>query len=187
MEPLIDHHVEGLLASITSDEVWAWKPVPKPQSVEEMESLVSTVMIGSSGRRHPLAVIRLADEAVIGSTTLHSIDMTNRSAEIGWTWLDRNCWGQGYNEDIKQALLAYCFGALGLQRVQWTVDGANLRSQRALVRLGFVKEGLLRSHRVRADQTRADTAVYSLLAEEWPAADNRLSELLDQRAPITTT
>ena len=68
-----------------------------------------------------MVVVRLTDEEVIGSTTLHSIDTRN--------------------EDMKQVLLAHCFGPLGLHRVQWTVDGANLRSRRALERLGLVQEG----------------------------------------------
>jgi N-acetyltransferase len=185
LEALGSNHAAGLLASVTSDEVWAWKPVPKPTTVEAMGALIADVMIGPAGGRHPLMVVRRVDGLVIGSTTLHTLDLKHRSAEIGWTWLDRRCWGQGYNEDMKHVLLEYCFGPLGLHRVQWTVDGANFRSQRAVERLGFVKEGTLRSHRVRVDNSRADTVVYSLLAEEWPAAAVRLKELIDERAPTT--
>lgn len=183
LEPASEDHAAALLASISSEEVWAWKPAPRPSCVEEMRTLLAEVMIGPVGGRHPLVVVRRRDGRVIGSTTLHTLDLTHLSAEIGWTWLERSCWGQGYNEDMKQVLLGYCFGPLGLRRVQWIVDGANLRSQRALERLGVVKEGTLRSHRVRVDQTRADTVVYSLLAEEWPAAALRLQALIDQRAP----
>lgn len=185
LEPLGPDRAAALLSSVSSDEVWAWKPVPKPATVEAMRALIADVMIGPSGGRQPLVVVRRGDGLVIGSTTLHSVDLTHRSAEIGWTWLDRRCWGQGYNEDMKHVLLAYCFGPLGLQRVQWTVDGGNVRSQRAVERLGFVKEGILRSHRVRADGSRADTVMYSLLAEEWPAAAVRLQELIDERALTT--
>jgi N-acetyltransferase len=74
-----------------------------------------------------------------------------------------------------------CFGQLNLCRIQWTVDGMNVRSQRALERSGFVREGLLRSHRVRVDLTRADTVVYSVLVDEWPEARTRLQNLIDQR------
>jgi N-acetyltransferase len=185
LQPLVSDHAAALLASINHDEVWAWKPVPKPTTVEAMRALIGDVMIGPTGGRHPLVVVRRVDGLVIGSTTLHTRDLKHRSAEIGWTWLDRRCWGQGYNEDMKHALLGYCFGPLGLRRVQWTVDGENFRSQRAVERLGFVKEGTLRSHRVRVDDSRADTVVYSLLAEEWPAAATRLEALIDERATTT--
>ena len=178
LRPLTEDDAPALLASITTDEVWAWKPVPHPSDVEEMRSLVCDVMIGANGDRVPLAVLRLRDGRLIGSTTLHQIDLRHRSAEIGWTWLARDCWGQRYNEDMKYALLEYCFGSLGLCRIQWTVDSANLRSQHALERLGFVKEGLLRSHRVRVDLTRADTVVYSTLVEEWPETEMRLQALI---------
>jgi N-acetyltransferase len=183
LEPLGLDHSAALLASITSDEVWAWKPAPKPATVDAMRALISDFMIGPSGGRHPLVVIRRDDGLVIGSTTLYSLDLKHLSAELGWTWLDRRCWGHGYNEDMKSVLLAYCFGTLALRRVQWTVDVGNLRSQRAVERLGFVKEGTLRSHRVRTDGSRADTIIYSLLAEEWPATAERLERLIDERMP----
>ncbi len=181
-KPAAEEHAAALLASTPATE-WAWKPVPKPATVEDMSALLSDVMISPDGGRYPLVVVRRSDDLVIGSTTLHTLDFTQRSVEIGWTWLDQRCWGQGYNEDMKHVLLGYCFGPLRLSRVQWTVDGANLRSQRALERLGFVKEGTLRSHRVRVDKSRADTVVYSLLADEWPEAAVRLKELIDERTP----
>lgn len=181
LRALTPNDAAALLASITSDEVWAWKPVPKPTSVKHMHALIEDVLVGPNGDRYPFSVVRRADRLVIGSTTLHTLDVTNLTAEIGWTWLDRRCWGQGYNEDVKRALLRYCFGPLGLARVQCTVDVANLRSQRSLERIGFIKEGILRSHRVRIDNSRADTVVYSLLAGEWPATDLRIEELINER------
>jgi RimJ/RimL family protein N-acetyltransferase len=183
LRPLTDQDAEALFASITSEEVWAWKPEPQPRTVEAMRALIARVMIGPTGGRHPLVVLRLSDDAVIGSTSLYTIDPRHRSAEIGWTWLDRRLWGQGYNEDMKHVLLEHCFGQLGLCRVQFTADASNLRSQRALERLGFVREGVLRSHRVRVDRTRSDTAVYSVLSEDWPATAARLDHLIDRRQP----
>jgi RimJ/RimL family protein N-acetyltransferase len=183
LRPLDEADASALLDSITTDEVWAWKPVAQPRTVEEMRALIRDVLIGPSGTRHPLAVIRRADGRMIGSSSLYHVDLEHHRAEIGWTWLARDRWGQGYNEDLNHALLEYCFGPLGLERVQWLADGANLRSQRALERLGFTKEGVLRSHRLRTDGTRGDTAVYALLRKEWPAAAARLQSLIDERTP----
>jgi RimJ/RimL family protein N-acetyltransferase len=171
----------ALLASITSDEVWAWKPAPQPRDIGAMETLIRDVLVGLSGSRHPFVVIRKDDGRVIGSTTLYEVDLEQGRADNGWTWLARDCWGQGYNEDMKHTLLKCCFGPLALARVQWTVDGSNLRSQRALERLGFMREGLLRSHRVRVDGTRADTAVYSTVREDWSATATRLQALIRER------
>jgi RimJ/RimL family protein N-acetyltransferase len=77
--------------------------------------------------------------------------------------------------------LSTCFAQLNLCRLQWTVDAMNVRSRRALMRPRFVREGLLRSYRVRVDLTRADTVVYSVLVDEWPEARTRLQNLIDQR------
>jgi len=172
-----------LLDSITSDEVWAWKPAPQPCTADEMRSLIHDVLIGPNADRHPFLIRRRSDVRVIGSTSLYNIDPSHLSAEIGWTWLARDCWGRGYNEDMKCALLEYCYGQLKLHRIQWTADGLNLRSQRQLERIGFHKDGVLRSSRVRVDGTRADAVVYSLLIEEWPEAANRLQTLIEERMP----
>jgi RimJ/RimL family protein N-acetyltransferase len=173
----------AVLDSITSHEVWAWKPAPQPRTVDEMRTLIRDVLIGPAADRHPFLIRRRSDARVIGSTSLYNIDPNHLSAEIGWTWLARDCWGQGYNEDVKCALLEYCFGKLRLYRIQWTTDGSNLRSQRQLERIGFRREGVLRSSRVRVDGTRADAVVYSLLVEEWPQAAVRLLTLIQERMP----
>ncbi|GAA3968103.1 hypothetical protein GCM10022384_19420 [Streptomyces marokkonensis] len=118
--------------------------------------------------RRCFAVQRLADEVVIGSTSLYELDPGRGRAEIGATWFDRSCWGGPYNAESKLLLFGYAFGTLGLTRVALRTDNLNERSQKALTRLGLVYEGTLRSHMVRQDGTRRDSLYYSLLADEWP-------------------
>jgi RimJ/RimL family protein N-acetyltransferase len=98
-----------------------------------------------------------------------------------WTWLARDCWGQGLNEDMKLVVLRYCFEGLGLARVAFRVDNLNTRSQRALTRLGFAYEGALRSHQFRLDGTRRDSLYFSVIASEWPETRARLAMLRDTR------
>jgi RimJ/RimL family protein N-acetyltransferase len=182
LRPLLADDAAALFATITSEEVWAWKPDPRPRNVAEMADLMTRVLIGSSSARHPFVVVRLRDGAALGTTTLYDVDMRHGRAEIGWTWLRRDCWGQGYNEDMKWLLLEYCFTSLHLERVQASADRKNVRSQRALERLGFVREGTLRSHRLRVDGTRADTVIFSVLRDEWPALVPRMQNLIDLRS-----
>jgi RimJ/RimL family protein N-acetyltransferase len=187
LEPLRESDAAALLGSITSDEVWAWKPAPQPRTVDEMRTLIHDVLIGPDADRQPFLIRRNSDARVIGSSSLCNMDPRHLCAEIGWTWLARDCWGQGYNEDMKYALLEHCYGHLGLHRIQWSADGSNRRSQRQLERIGLHREGVLRSSRVRVDGTRADTIVYSLLIEEWPHAAARLQTLINERMPTPSS
>ena len=91
------------------------------------------------------------------------------ACEIGWTWLDRGQHGSGLNTSIKYLMLKHAFENLGIVRVQLKTAASNLRSQRAIEKLGAVREGLLRNHRRLADGRLDDTVLYSITDLEWPA------------------
>jgi RimJ/RimL family protein N-acetyltransferase len=130
-------------------------------------------MIADPARRC-FAVQRSDDGAVIGSTSLYDIDLDESRAEVGATWFERSCWGGPYNAESKLLLFSHAFDDLRLARLALRTDNLNARSQRALVRLGLVYEGTLRSHMRRQDGTRRDSLYYSLLADEWPAVRDTL-------------
>ena len=179
---------EALLPSASDPEVWRWKLVPRPTGVDDMRALIDETMLSQrSGRREPFKVSRLSDGLIIGSTSLANFDLHHGRVEMGFTWLDRACWGQGYNEDAKCVLLGYCFDVLGLSRVEWQVDSQNARSQRSLERMGFTYEGTLRSRHRRPDGSRRDSMYYGLLVEDWPEARRRLARQIDERHPPQPT
>ena len=185
LELLTAHHAELLLPSASDPEVWRWKLTPRPDTVEQLRAIITdALLVGPDGvPRQSFLVSRLTDRAAIGSTTLYDLNPTHRCVENGETWLARSCWGQGYNTDMKQVILRYCFEALGMARVAWRVDHLNTRSQNALRRLGVVYEGTFRSHRQRPDGSRRDSVYFSLLADEWPQASRHIEQLLDQVTP----
>ncbi|WP_164494664.1 MULTISPECIES: GNAT family protein [unclassified Streptomyces] len=164
--PLSTDHAEALLPSASDPEVWRWMPRPRPETVPQMHALLSQ-MIADPARRC-FAVQRCDDDAVIGSTSLYELDLAEGRAEIGATWFDRSCWGGPYNAESKLLLFSHAFDDLRLTRLALRTDNLNVRSQRALSRLGLVYEGTLRSHMRRQDGTRRDSLYYSLLADEWP-------------------
>lgn len=100
--------------------------------------------------------------------------LTDFSAEIGWTWLSPRFYGSGLNRRMKRLLLAHAFEGMGLARVQLKTDILNLRSQRAIEKLGALKEGVLRKHQRRQDGSLRDTVMYSITDEEWPGVKARL-------------
>jgi len=180
LEPLRPDHATALLTSASDPEVWRWKLVARPQSEAGLRALIENSMIGPG--RWPF-LIRRRDGGTIGSTTLANFDWTHGCVEMGFTWLAREAWGQGFNEDAKRLLLRTCFETLGMHRVEWQVDARNERSVAALTRLGLTYEGVHRSRHRRPDGTRRDSVWFSLLAEEWAACEVRLDALISTRSP----
>ncbi|MFB6878991.1 GNAT family N-acetyltransferase [Streptomyces sp. NPDC056323] len=170
--PLSVDHAEALFPSASDPEVWRWMPRPRPDSLIQMRAMLSQMLADAA--RQCFAVQRLADGAVIGSTSLYELELAEGRAEIGATWFDRSCWGGPYNAESKLLLLGHAFDDLGLARVALRTDDLNERSQRAMTRLGLVYEGTLRSHMVRQDGTRRDSLYYSVLADEWPSLRDKL-------------
>jgi RimJ/RimL family protein N-acetyltransferase len=82
------------------------------------------------------------------------------------------------NTEAKLLQLTYAFEALGATRVALKTDARNERSQRAIERIGGVREGVLRRHMRLPDGFIRDTVYYSILADEWPAVRARLEDRL---------
>jgi RimJ/RimL family protein N-acetyltransferase len=74
--------------------------------------------------------------------------------------------------------VTHAFDVLDCIAVEFQTSAQNVRSQRAIERLGATRDGILRSHGLHADGTLRDTVVYSIIAEEWPAVRLRLQALL---------
>ncbi len=89
-------------------------------------------------------------------------------------------WRTAINTNCKYLLLRYCFEHLHLQRVQIKTDHDNIRSQKAIERIGATKEGILRNHMIRKDGTTRHTVMYSITMEEWPQVKKHIESLLVQ-------
>lgn len=114
---------------------------------------------------------------VAGSTRYGDIRAAHGGLEIGWTWLHPRWHGSGVNRRMKRLLLAHAFETLGMERVQLKTDILNTRSQRAIEKLGAVREGVLRRHMRRPDGSMRDTVMYSVTREEWADVRTRLAEM----------
>ena len=122
---------------------------------------------------------RTTDDAIIGMTRIHSYTPKDKWAEIGHTWYLPEVWGGVYNKECKLLLLQYLFEQVGLCRVQFRIAHQNLRSQRAVEKIGGTKEGVLRKHGIRNDGQRRDTVVFSIIDEEWPEKKQLLKQMVD--------
>jgi N-acetyltransferase len=86
-----------------------------------------------------LAVIDLKNGRIIGSSRYHCYDLERSEIEIGWTFLARSHWGGLYNGELKRLMLAHAFKFV--ENVIFLVHSTNLRSQRAMEKIGGVRVG----------------------------------------------
>ncbi|WP_238327843.1 GNAT family N-acetyltransferase [Paenibacillus gorillae] len=117
---------------------------------------------------------------IVGSTRLFDLSAEHRGLEIGSTWLNPSVWRTRVNTECKYLLLREAFEHLDMLRVQIKTDLRNLQSQAAIERIGAVKEGILRKHRILHDGYVRDTVMYSITNDEWPDVRIRLESMLEQ-------
>lgn len=109
-----------------------------------------------------------ASGQLLGSTRFLNVELRHKRLEIGATWLLPEARGTSANAESKLLLLDHAFTGMGVDRVHVQADALNARSRAAIEALGATYEGTMRRHIVRPDGTTRDTAVYSILADEWP-------------------
>jgi len=119
------------------------------------------------GQRLQFVVIEKENNQIVGSTAFGNFSAADDRIEIGWTWLGRAAQGSGINLQMKLLMIQYCFEILKLKRVEVKTDVLNLPARKALIKMGFVEEGVLRSHTQMTHNRRRDTIYYSLLESEY--------------------
>ena len=181
IEPLDPRHAPDLLEAANDDDIWRFMPVRRPADLATMTDLIERAWKAAAvGDELPFAIIDDKTDRAVGSTRFLEVRRIDRALEIGWTWLGASAQRTRINTETKLLLLRHLFEELGAMRVQLKTDGRNLRSQQAIERLGAVKEGVLRRHRLTWDGIYRDTVYYSIIEPEWPAVKERLQGLLSR-------
>lgn len=142
--------------------------VTKISNAHELEEWKQTVEDGyRNGTRYTFMIVDKASSKIAGSTSFGSIAAPDKRLEIGWTWLSKDFRGTGLNRHCKFLLLQYAFEELKYERVELKTDVLNMRSRKAMLKIGATEEGILRSHTLMHDGRRRDTIYYSVLKPEW--------------------
>ncbi|MFD7985850.1 GNAT family N-acetyltransferase [Kitasatospora indigofera] len=180
LEPLGRHHLPDLFAAGGGDEeVWRWIPSGTPHTADELGGVIDRRLAEiAAGTAVVFAVVDRQDDRAIGMTGYYDFDAENELVEIGGTWYARTAWRTAVNTEAKLLLLTHAYEDLGMGRVFWKTDHLNERSRNAVLRLGATFEGVHRRERRRADGSWRDSVYFSMLADEWPAAKQRLTERL---------
>ena len=110
--------------------------------------------------------IETEDGQPIGNLGLHGIEETHGRATLGIAIGEKDFWGRGYGTEAIRQVLRYAFTELGLRRITLGTDEDNARGIRCYEKCGFVREGLLRGHRLRHGEP-VNEVVMAVLREEW--------------------
>lgn len=176
LEPLLEAHREVLRAPADDPDIWAF--MTQRGDGPHFDAWFDKMLSASAGPSQiSHAVIDAVSGACVGHTAYLEISARHARVEIGWTWYAASARGGAVNPACKRLLLAHAF-ASGAQRVELKTHHLNVRSQRAIARLGAVREGVLRSHYATWTGQRRDTVMFSILREEWPAAQAGLDARL---------
>jgi RimJ/RimL family protein N-acetyltransferase len=179
VEPLEQRHAADLLAAAADPEIWLYMPAPQPRCLGDVEALVAAALHdAANGEQVPFAIIDRHSGQAVGSTRYLEIRPADRALEIGWTWYAREAQRTAANTECKYLLLRHAFEDLGALRMQFKTDARNLRSQRAIERLGAVREGVLRKQRILHDGFVRDAVYYSIIDAEWPTVKRGLEAML---------
>lgn len=146
--------------AVTASFSWG----PYANATEALAWLRSLPATRERGEQLELAIDR-HDEGLIGVIALSEFSHRDRRAMVG-TWLGRTHWGTGANAEAKALVFHLAFALLGLERLGAYAAVGHGRSQRALEKVGFRREGVLR-HWHRHGEVVHDVVVYGLLAGEW--------------------
>ncbi len=180
LEPLTPEHADALWDVARDPDLWRWT-LSQVRTRADLDAYIAAALAAqTAGTSLPFAIV--ADGTVAGSTRFGNVDLANRRLEIGWTFIGARWQRTSVNTEAKLLLMRHAVETLGVRRVEWKTDARNAASRAAIARLGATEEGTLRQHMVRQDGTSRDTVYFSLLADEWPDAETRLTDRLARSA-----
>lgn len=172
--------VETLFSIVEGNrDIWAYL-ISKMDSVQDMQQYVQKAIKGyGRGTQIPFIVVDQQSNKIVGSTRLYNISVEDKTVELGQTWYHPSVQRTSINTECKYMLLQYAFEKLHMLRVQIKTDARNEKAQRAIERLGAVKEGVLRNERKLPNGYVRDAVVYSIISSEWPGVKEQLLEKLE--------
>jgi RimJ/RimL family protein N-acetyltransferase len=175
LEPMGPEHAQGLYNRGRCAEDWSLLPRACFVDLADTRQWIDEALADNSAL--PFVIVESAKGKVVGSTRYLNIRPEHRSLEIGWTWLGQEWQRTGVNTEVKALLLTHAFERLACIRVEFKTDARNLRSQRALERIGATMEGVLRNHMIVQGGYYRDSVYFSVIDSEWLEVKERLALL----------
>jgi N-acetyltransferase len=145
LRPLHADDFEALYAVAADPLIWEQHPANDRYKRDVFVAFFSEAMASGGG----LIVFDAGSGAVIGSSRYNGYDAQNSEIEVGWTFLARSHWGGDANRELKRLMLNHAFGFV--ENVIFTIGPNNIRSQRAVQKLGAVLVGTVFNEQVNRE------------------------------------
>jgi N-acetyltransferase len=174
LHPLTLEHASAMVAHFDADMVQYLSYAPKEPSLAAMQQYIHSLL--SAADRVNWAILD-AEGQLLGRTGYVRVNPEYRHIETT-TWVFNAFQGGKTNAESKYLLLKHGFETLKAIRAQFRADANNLRSCRAIEKLGAVKEGIQRQDQIYPNGVIRSTAVYSILDSEWPQVKTQLEARL---------
>ena len=179
LEPLSEVHVPDLTVAGQDESIWCYMLYGTIKTESQMRAWVQEILSRQDkGTDLPFAIISLDTGRAVGATRYMEIRPIDRGLEIGGTWIQVDYQRTPINTECKYLLLKHAFETLKCIRVQFKTDLRNERSQRAIERLGAVKEGVFRKHMITPEGFIRDSVYYSIVDSDWIVVKARLEAIL---------
>jgi N-acetyltransferase len=152
LRPLRGDDADDLFAAASDPLIWE-QHTARDRYKPEVFGAFFSESLASGGA---LTALDRRNGKIIGSSRFHGYNEQASEVEIGWTFLARAYWGGKYNGEMKQLMLRHAFQFV--QRVVFLIGPQNVRSQKAIEKLGAVRVGS------RPDAVGRDSYVYEIMS-----------------------
>ena len=168
LRPLLHDDYEHLIdIALNEPETWEYSLVSASGKTGLKNYIATALATRQAEKEYAFIVFDKQLNRYTGSTRYYDIALADKTLEIGYTWYSQASRGTGLNKHCKYLLLSFAFEQLQIERVAFRADNENQRSIAAMKSIGCTVEGILRSDRARADGSRRNSIILSILKSEW--------------------
>ena len=175
LDPLRVDHLPSLYEVGLDESIWKWTANVVTSSADLEVYVRNALVERDRGAALPFVTIERASGKIVGSTRFGNIDRINRKVEIGWTWINPQWQRTSINTEAKLLMLTHAFEVWNCIRVELKTDANNEVSQKAIERIGAVKEGILRNHMITEMGRFRDSVYFSVIESEWESVKANLA------------
>lgn len=169
LRPSAERDIDSIFHACQDPLIPAFTTVPSSYTIDHAIDFVRSDPFSFAERRELRFVIEYgngADLAFAGVISLHTINIKNHCAEIGY-WMEKSMRGKGIGTIAAKVITDYGLRTLGFRRIDGLADVENSASQKLLMSAGYAKEGILRNKVTRDDGRQIDMALFATTDSTW--------------------
>ncbi len=167
LDPLSTSHTDDLWEVVKDLDIYKYSPNDLSTKDQLAAYIALAVANEAAGKDIPFAIFNKISQKYVGSTRFGYIDPYHKTLHIGWTWLAKEVQGTGLNSALKHLMLSHAFKAMKMRKVIFRVDALNIRSRKAVEKLGATLEGILKEDVFVAQKRIRDTCCYAIFSQDY--------------------